>query len=346
MSVAKMETESSPIPKYKRKDFQSDQDVRWCPGCGDYAILAVVQKVLSDLPVRREDHVFISGIGCSSRFPYYMNTYGFHTIHGRAPAFASGVKATNPNLHTWLVTGDGDALSIGGNHIIHLLRRNLNINILLFNNRIYGLTKGQYSPTSEVGKRTKSSPMGSLDYPFNPLAVALGANASFVARTVDTDAKHLSEVLMAAWEHPGTSFVEIYQNCLIFNDGAFDTVVDKGTRDDNQLRLEAGEKMVFGAARNRGVIRRDGELQVATIGQDGVTLDDVVVHDPGAQNPGTAFQLAWFDVPNQPVPMGVLRRTIRPTYEQMMHKQLDQARAKNPPNLEALLNSGYTWTVE
>lgn len=335
----------SAIPKYKKSDFATDQDVRWCPGCGDYAILAAVQKAMATLPVRKEDHVFISGIGCSSRFPYYMNTYGFHTIHGRAPAFASGLKAANPNLHVWIVTGDGDSLSIGGNHLIHLLRRNFNVTVLLFNNRIYGLTKGQYSPTSEVGKRTKSTPMGSLDHPFNPLSVALGADATFVARSFDVDAKHLTAMLQASWEHKGASFLEIFQNCNIFNDGAFFDVTDKANRAAAQLRLEAGKPMLFDGG-TRGIVFRDGRPEVVTVGEGGVSIDEVAVHDPTDPSPSRAFALAQLKQPSHPVPMGVLRSVERPTYDEALTAQIDEAKAAKAADLHALLHSGYTWTVE
>lgn len=333
------------IPKYKKADFATDQDVRWCPGCGDYAILAAVQRMLATLGVRREDHAFISGIGCSSRFPYYMNTYGFHTIHGRAPALASGLKAANPNMHVWIVTGDGDSLSIGGNHLIHLLRRNFNVTILLFNNQIYGLTKGQYSPTSEVGKVTKSTPMGSLDHPFNPLALAMGAGASFVARSYDVDAKHLISTLQTAWEHKGTGFVEILQNCNIFNDGAFHEMTDKPNRGLAQLRLEHGKRMLFNGD-TQGVIFDGTGARVATIGQDGVTEADITVHDAHDENPARAFALAHLVLPDFPAPFGVLRQIERPCYEDTMVAQIDAAKKAKPADLHKLLNSGYTWTVE
>ena len=331
-------------PRYTKADFTSDQDVRWCPGCGDYAILAAMQKLLSTLPVRREDHVFISGIGCSSRFPYYVNTYGFHTIHGRAPAIASGLKAANPNLKVWVVTGDGDGLSIGGNHLIHALRRNFDLNILLFNNRIYGLTKGQYSPTSELGKKTKSTPMGSLDYPFNPLSVAIGAAASFVARSMDVDAKHLGDTVLAAFNHKGTAFVEIFQNCNIFNDKAFVHFTEKEVRDDKQLRLEHGKKMLF-AGGTKGIVRRDEKLAVATLGVDG-SLDDVLVHDAHDADPSKAFALAQLESPAFPVAMGVLRAVERPTYEDMMTAQIAEAKKRKAPDLRKLMHAGYTWTVK
>jgi 2-oxoglutarate ferredoxin oxidoreductase subunit beta len=333
-----------PVPSYTKDDFATDQDPRWCPGCGDYAILATVQKALAELPVRREDHVFISGIGCSSRFPYYMNTYGFHTIHGRAPALASGVKITNPNLHVWIVTGDGDGLSIGGNHLIHLLRRNFNVTVLLFNNRIYGLTKGQYSPTSEVGKRTKSSPSGSIDHPLSPIPLALGSGATFVARSYDIDGKHLSQVVRAAWEHQGTSFVEIFQNCNIFNDGAFVSLTDKSGRDAAQLRLEHGKPMVFDGGR-RGIVFRDGRPTVVTVGEGGVPLDAIAVHDANDPDPSRAFALGSFQAPDFPTPFGVMRAISRPVYEELLHAQIADAEKKKPADLRALLNAGYTWTV-
>ncbi len=346
MSISNDSTGSEQeIPKYKRTDFSTDQDVRWCPGCGDYAILAAVQRLMPDLPVRKEDHVFISGIGCSSRFPYYMNTYGFHTIHGRAPAFASGLKGANPNAHVWVITGDGDALSIGGNHLIHLLRRNFNVTVLLFNNRIYGLTKGQYSPTSEVGKRTKSSPMGSLDHPFNPMSVAIGAGATFVARSYDVDAKHLTKMLRAAWEHKGTGFIEIYQNCNIFNDKAFANITDKQVRAGGQLRLEDGEPLTFDGG-NKGIIFVDGRPTVGVVGENGVTADDFARHDTADPSPARAFSLAQLAPPDFPAPMGILRQVERDTYDDMMTAQVEEARAKKPADLKALLHAGYTWTVK
>ena len=341
MSVTNPTDTRGPIPSYKKGDFATDQDVRWCPGCGDYAILAAVQRMLPKLPVRREDHVFISGIGCSSRFPYYMNTYGFHTIHGRAPAIASGLKATNPNLHVWIITGDGDSLSIGGNHLAHLLRRNFNVTLLLFNNRIYGLTKGQYSPTSEVGKRTKSTPMGSLDYPFNPVSFAIGSGATFVGRSFDVDAKHLTEVLTAAWKHKGAGFVEIYQNCNIFNDGAFASVTDKAQRKQAQLRLEPGQPMIFDDGQ-RGVAFVDGKPQIVS-----ADADNVAVHDPSDPDPTRAFALSQLGLTAAtPTPMGVLRSVEKDCYEDLMTAQIAEAQAQKTPDLHSLLHSGYTWTVK
>jgi 2-oxoglutarate ferredoxin oxidoreductase subunit beta len=332
----------------KAKDFKTDQEVRWCPGCGDYAILAAVQGFMPELGVARENIVFVSGIGCSSRFPYYMNTYGMHSIHGRAPAIATGLSTSRPDLSVWVVTGDGDALSIGGNHLIHALRRNVNLKILLFNNRIYGLTKGQYSPTSELGKITKSTPMGSLDNPFNPISVALGAEATFVARTLDSDRKHLQSVLRAAADHPGTALIEIYQNCNIFNDGAFDVLKDADTRDDWTIRMEHGQPMRFGADGSKGVVRlADGTLGI----EENLAADDprVVVHDAHNENPAYAFALSRLQVvDSRYAPMGVFRSVDRPTYDRLMADQLDTAAAKAPGDddaLQSLLRGSDTWQV-
>jgi 2-oxoglutarate ferredoxin oxidoreductase subunit beta len=327
----------------KPKDFKTDQEVRWCPGCGDYAILAAVQAFMPQLGVPRENIVFISGIGCSSRFPYYMNTYGMHSIHGRAPAIATGLASSRPDLSVWVITGDGDALSIGGNHLIHALRRNVNLNILLFNNRIYGLTKGQYSPTSELGKITKSTPFGSLDNPFNPISVALGAEATFVARTLDSDRKHLTSVLRAAADHRGTSLVEIYQNCNIFNDGAFDVLKDASTRDDATIPLEHGQPLRFGSGK-AVVWGEHGSLQV----EDGVAEDDprVVVHDAHAEDPSYAFALSRLQ--GEHAPMGIYRDVTRPTYDEGLSAQLQQAAAREPGDgaaLDALLAGPDTWVV-
>jgi 2-oxoglutarate ferredoxin oxidoreductase subunit beta len=329
-----------------KKDFTSDQEVRWCPGCGDYSILAAVQSVLPTLGIPREKYAFISGIGCSSRFPYYMSTFGFHTIHGRAPAVATGVKLANPDLSVWVVTGDGDALSIGGNHLIHLLRRNVDLTVLLFNNRIYGLTKGQYSPTSEFGKKTKSSPYGSVDHPFNPLSLALGADATFVARTVDIYPKHLKEIIARAAAHRGSSFVEIYQNCNIFNDGAFKGMTDREIRNDAQIELVHGEPMLFGADRNKGLRFLDEGLEVVTVGENGVTADDILIHDELRERPSRAFQLSRMESPEFPVPLGVFRAVERPTFDAEMHAQMAAARAaEGEGDLQALLNEGDVWEV-
>src|SRR5450432_72111 len=326
-----------------KKDFETDQDVRWCPGCGDYSILANVQKIMPELGLPLEQIVWVSGIGCSSRFPYYMNTYGFHTIHGRAPAFATGIKIANPKLSVWLATGDGDGLSIGGNHLMHCLRRNVDVKILLFNNRIYGLTKGQYSPTSEVGKVTKSTPLGSLDFPFNPISLALGAEATFVARTIDSDRKHLTAVLRAATEHRGTSLVEIYQNCNIFNDDAFEVLKAPETRDDYLIRLEQGQPITFGLGGTRGVRRSaSGSLEVCA-GDDPAVL----VHDAHDDDPSLAFALSRITRPNLAMtPIGVFRDVARPVYDDQITEQLERAVAKNGAgDLAALLAGGDTWTI-
>jgi 2-oxoglutarate ferredoxin oxidoreductase subunit beta len=338
---------SEPI-KLTRKDFVSDQDVRWCPGCGDYAILAQVQKVMPELGVPRENICFISGIGCSSRFPYYMNTYGFHTIHGRAPAIATGLKMARPELQVWVVTGDGDGLSIGGNHLIHCLRRNVDLKILLFNNRIYGLTKGQYSPTSELGKKTKSTPLGSIDHPFTPLSVALGADATFVARTIDTEVHHLQYVLKRAAEHKGSAFVEIYQNCNVFNDGAFEYVADKENRADNQLVVEHGKPLVFGKERKRGVRLTPGALEpeLVTVGENGVTEADLLKHDEREHSGALAFLLSRLGPPDFPTVLGVVRAVERPAYDQLSIEQERATVAKRGEgDLRKLLQSGETWTV-
>ncbi|MEU6387305.1 2-oxoacid:ferredoxin oxidoreductase subunit beta [Streptomyces bauhiniae] len=333
--------------KQSMKDFKSDQEVRWCPGCGDYAILAAVQGFMPELGLARENIVFVSGIGCSSRFPYYMNTYGMHSIHGRAPAIATGLASSRRDLSVWVVTGDGDALSIGGNHLIHALRRNVNLKILLFNNRIYGLTKGQYSPTSELGKITKSTPMGSLDAPFNPVSLALGAEASFVARTIDSDRKHLTEVLRAAADHPGTALIEIYQNCNIYNDGAFDALKDKQRADEALIRLEHGQPVRFGADGSRGVVRdRTGELAVVTVTPDNEA--DLLVHDAHAASPTTAFALSRLADPDtlHHTPIGVFRAVDRPVYDSLMSEQLDTAiEQQGKGDLATLLAGGDTWTV-
>jgi 2-oxoglutarate/2-oxoacid ferredoxin oxidoreductase subunit beta len=332
------------------KDFKSDQEVRWCPGCGDYAILAAVQSFMPELGIPRERVVFISGIGCSSRFPYYMNTYGMHSIHGRAPAIATGLSVSRPDLSVWVVTGDGDALSIGGNHLIHALRRNVNLKILLFNNRIYGLTKGQYSPTSELGKITKSTPVGSADAPFNPLSLALGAEASFVARTIDSDRKHLTSVLRAASQHHGSAFIEIYQNCNIFNDGAFDTLKGPATRDDYLIRLEHGQPITFGGDGQWGVVHPPGGfgLEVRPTAETGP--DEIVVHDATVAEPAYAFALSRLPgLDLRHTPIGVFRAVDRPSYDALVRQQTRAAAAKQTGTPEAelasLLASGDTWTI-
>jgi 2-oxoglutarate ferredoxin oxidoreductase subunit beta len=333
--------------KLTRKDFMSDQEVRWCPGCGDYAILATVQRAFADMGMERENTVFVSGIGCAARFPYYMNTYGFHSIHGRAPAIALGVKLAKPELSVWIASGDGDALSIGGNHLIHMLRRNPDIKVLLFNNRIYGLTKGQFSPTSEVGKNTKSSPWGNIDGPLNPLSVALGANASFAARTVDRDPKHMLEVIKAANAHKGTSIIEILQNCNIFNDGTFENITGRSVKHDSQLLLEAGQPLIFGKERDKGIrVDKDGNPEVVQVGEGGVDPSELVLHDPMRSNPSYAFMLAHLDLPRFPVPLGILRAVERPVYEQSMHAQIQAAREKSGTgDLNKLIRGGDTWEV-
>jgi 2-oxoglutarate ferredoxin oxidoreductase subunit beta len=325
------------------KDFKTDQEVRWCPGCGDYAILAAVQGLMPTLGLARENIVFISGIGCSSRFPYYMNTYGMHSIHGRAPAIATGLAATRPELSVWVVTGDGDALSIGGNHLIHALRRNVNLKILLFNNRIYGLTKGQYSPTSEQGKITKSTPLGSLDAPFNPLSLALGAEASFLARSIDSDRKHLTEVLAAAATHTGTALIEIYQNCNIFNDGAFDPVKDPTDRETRLIRLRHGAPITAGDGRK--AVRTDTGAYTLTPPED---PRPAVIHDAHTPGPEHAFALTRLADPAtlDATPIGILRQTTRPTYDQQLNTQLTAAtHTTGPGNLTTLLTGNDTWTI-
>ncbi len=328
-----------------RKDFQSDQEVRWCPGCGDYAILKAVQSVFPELGIPREKFVVVSGIGCSSRFPYYMNTFGFHTIHGRAPAVATGLKVSRPDLEVWVATGDGDALSIGGNHFIHCLRRNVGIKVLLFNNRIYGLTKGQYSPTSEVGKRTASTPLGSVDHPFNPLALALGAGATFVARSVDIFQQHLVDTLTRAAAHQGTAFVEIYQNCNIFNDQAFAYMTDKDRRLNQVLYLEHGKPLVFGEGQSKGLRWRGSSLEVIELG-NGLGPEDCLVWDETAVEPGLAFQLAHLGPPF-PTPIGILRSQKRPVFEAAMLGQVQgEIERRGVGSLQDLLRAQDTWVVE
>ena len=336
-----------PPAKLTKQDFVSGQEVRWCPGCGDYSILNNVQKVMPELGIPREKIVFVSGIGCSSRFPYYMNTYGFHSIHGRAPAVATGIKAANPELSVWVITGDGDALSIGGNHFMHAIRRNLDINLILFNNRIYGLTKGQYSPTSEFGKKTKSTPMGTIDYPLNPLSMAIASEATFVASSVDIDVKHLSATIEAAARHKGISFVEVYQNCNIFNDGAFEYFTERSVRSDRMIYLEHGKPMIFGKDRNKGIRMKGAHPEVVTIGENGVTVDDQLVHDIHLKDPSVAFMLARMEYPDFPQPVGIFRAVERASYEDLMAGQIEASISKQGlGNLEKLINSGDTWVVE
>jgi 2-oxoglutarate ferredoxin oxidoreductase subunit beta len=330
-----------------RDDFVSDQEIRWCPGCGDYAILAAVQSVMPELGIPREKMVWVSGIGCSSRFPYYMNTYGVHGIHGRAPAIATGIATARPDLSVWVVTGDGDGLSIGGNHLIHALRRNVNLKILMFNNQIYGLTKGQYSPTSEAGKVTKSTPFGSLEHPFNPLSIALGAEASFVARTIDVDRKHLPEMVRRAAAHRGSAFIEIYQNCNIFNDGAFIALTGKEGKSQNRVYLEHGKPIRFGPNDENGVVMRsDGRCEIGKVADIGE--DKLLVHDEHRDNPSLAFALTRIaDGPTGPTPLGVFRDVQRPVYGDGMEMQLRRAsESQGPGDLTRLLGSGDTWSVE
>jgi 2-oxoglutarate ferredoxin oxidoreductase subunit beta len=324
----------------KAKDFKSDQEVRWCPGCGDYVVLNAMQSFLPSLGLKRENIVFISGIGCSSRFPYYMNTYGMHSIHGRAPAIATGLAVSRPDLSVWVVTGDGDALSIGGNHLIHALRRNVNLKILLFNNRIYGLTKGQYSPTSETGKLTKSTPMGSLDHPFNPLSLAIGAEATFVARTLDNDRAQLTSILTAAAQHRGSALVEIYQNCPIFNDGAFDVLKDAGEKEQRLIPLEDGQPVRFGADGELAVLRNEtGSLQVGPYDPE-----RVVVHDAGIEDPSYAFALSRLSTQDlSHTVTGIYRNVARPTYDDQTRAQVAAATA--PADLGSVLRGSDTWTV-
>ncbi len=337
------------LPVYTKKDFESGVDPRWCPGCGDFSIINQVQRLLPSVGVARENIVFISGIGCSSRFPYYMNNYGMHTLHGRAPSFASGLKLSRPELQVWVVTGDGDALAIGGNHFIHTMRRNLDIKMLMFNNRIYGLTKGQVSPTSELGKKTKTTPFGSADYPFNPPALALGAGATFVARSVDIEGAHLGMVLKGAAEHRGSTFIEIYQNCPVFNDGAYSFMTEKAVKAEAQLRMEEGKPLLFGKENKKG-IRFDpqtAELEVVTVGENGVAEKDILVHDPRREDPTIAFMLANLaNRPGFPTPVGIFRDVKLPTCDELNWKQIGAAKAKHGDlSVQDFLSTADTWTV-
>jgi 2-oxoglutarate ferredoxin oxidoreductase subunit beta len=336
-----------PLPVLKPADFASDQDVRWCPGCGDYSILAQMKKVMPQLGVPREKIVFVSGIGCSSRFPYYMNTYGMHSIHGRAPAIASGIKCVRPDLQVWVVTGDGDGLSIGGNHLMHAIRRNIDLNIVLFNNRIYGLTKGQYSPTSVLGQKTKSTPMGVIDNPLHPLSIAIGCEASFVARSIDTNIQHLEYVLKRAAEHKGSAFVEVYQNCNIFNDGAWDYAKDRETKADTTLELQHGKPLVFGKNKEKGIRLNGMDPEVVTLG-DGVSQDDLLFHDEKAAEPSLAYLLSRMRYEDGfPEPIGVFRAVDAPMYDKLINDQIAESTQKRGlGELDDLFNSGDTWTVE
>ena len=329
--------------KLTAKDFASDQDIRWCPGCGDYSILKQMQNILPETGIQREDLVFISGIGCSSRFPYYMNTYGMHSIHGRAPSIATGLKIANPNLSVWVITGDGDGLSIGGNHLIHLLRRNVDLNVLLFNNEIYGLTKGQYSPTSELGKNTKSSPLGSIDHPFNPIALALGADASFVARAMDRDPQHLRDILSQSHYHKGSSFIEVYQNCNVFNDGAFARYTDKASKPYQTIYLQEGQALVY--AEGKKGIRLDGLKPIPVDLEDGWSVDDLMVHD--SSDPTKAYILSRMFDEDLPRPFGVFYKEDRFSYEQALHEQIQTAIEKQGPgDLDKIIRGKNSWTVE
>ncbi len=341
-----MSTETS-LPVLKAADFASDQEVRWCPGCGDYSILAQMKKMLPTMGIPREQTVFISGIGCSSRFPYYMNTYGMHSIHGRAPAIATGLKTARPDLFVWVITGDGDALSIGGNHLMHAIRRNLDINIVLFNNRIYGLTKGQYSPTSPLGKVTKSTPFGAVDNPIHPISIAVGCEATFVARSIDVNIKHLGMVLKRASEHKGTSFVEVYQNCNVFNDGAFEYATNRESKTETVLELEHGKPLIFGKDRNKGIRLNGMDPEVVELGK-GITEDDLLFHDEKSAEPSLAYLLSRMRHPDGfPEPIGVFRAVDRPRYDEEVDKQIAAAREKlGEGDLDTLFGAGETWTVE
>ncbi len=335
------------LPVLTPKDFASDQELRWCPRCGDYSILAQMKKVLPTLGIAKENFVFVSGIGCSSRFPYYMNTYGFHGIHGRAPAIATGVKVSRPDLQLWVITGDGDSLSIGGNHLMHAIRRNIDLNIVLFNNQIYGLTKGQYSPTSPLGQRTKSSPMGSVDNPLSPLCVAIGSEATFVARSVDVDIKHLTMVLERAAHHKGTSFIEVYQDCNVFNSNAFYYASKKGVKEDNIVYLEHGKPLIYGKSKDKGIRVNEGNRPEVVDMGSGISEDDLLFHDEEMTEPSLAFMLARMRHPEFPEPMGIFRCVDRPVYDEEVQKQVDLAiEQQGAGDLEALFSSGDTWTVE
>ncbi len=340
-----MSTDTS-LPILKASDFASDQEVRWCPGCGDYSILAQIKKILPTINVPRENTVFVSGIGCSSRFPYYMNTYGVHSIHGRAPAVATGIKTARPELNVWVITGDGDALSIGGNHLIHAIRRNLDINIILFNNQIYGLTKGQYSPTSPLGKVTKSTPMGAVDNPLHPLSIAIGCEGTFIARSIDVHTKHLSNVLSRAANHKGTAFVEVYQNCMVFNDEAFEYATERDTKFDTILELEHGKPLIFGKNRDKGIRLNGMDPEVVQLGK-GISEDDLLFHDEKAAEPSLAYLLSRMSQPDFPEPIGVFRAVDRPRYEEEVDEQIEMAREQQGDgNLDTLFQTGDTWIVE
>ena len=340
-----MAATATALPTLTAKDLATDQEVRWCPGCGDYSILAQMRKALTGVGVKKENMAFVSGIGCSSRFPYYMNTYGFHTIHGRAPTFATGLRLANPDLQIWMVTGDGDGLSIGGNHLLHVIRRNIDIKILLFNNEIYGLTKGQYSPTSRMGTKTKTSPTGSMEQPSRPLTVALAAEGTFIARTVDVDVQHLTMVLQRAAAHKGTAFVEIYQNCKIFNDGVFDYATDKSVKADNILYLEHGKPMIFGKNRDKGIRLNGLRPEVVEVGKD-CGPDDLLMHDESCADPTLAFLLSRMTGPDFPEPVGVIRNVRKPCYEELLAAATQAEIAKKGKGTTAdLFKAEDIWTV-
>lgn len=335
----------TPPEAFTKDDFVSGQEVRWCPGCGDYAILATAQRTLAKFDTPRENYVFVSGIGCSSRFPYYMNTYGFHTIHGRAPTIASGLKCINPDLSIWVITGDGDGLSIGGNHLIHCMRRNVDLNILLVNNQIYGLTKGQYSPTSQMGKVTKSTPSGSIDYPINALCVAIASESTFIARTVDTDPKHMSYVFERAMAHKGVSFIEIYQNCIIFNDKTFAPVTGRETKEDRMVFLEHGKPLIFGKKRDKAVRLNHLKPEIVDYTED-MDTSKLLIHDEKNSTSHYAYLLTQMTYPEMPVPFGVIRAIKKPTYDEMLDHQVEEAKkAKPTADLKDLIYGGSTWTV-
>ncbi len=345
MNKPEVPPETAQPHPYTKRDFVSDQTVRWCPGCGDYAILDAVQKVFATLQVPKENYVIVSGIGCSSRFPYYMNTYGFHTIHGRAPAVATGLKIARPELSVWVVTGDGDALSIGGNHILHAMRRNVDIKVLLFNNKVYGLTKGQYSPTSEPGMKSKTSPFGSVDRPVRPVSVALAAEATFVARSLDVYGDHLREILTRAAAHQGSAFIEILQNCPIFNDGAFGAASNRKLRDDNIVKLEHGQPLVFGKHHDKGIRLNGFDPEVVSLDEGDVKTGDLLHHNESDTNPSLAHALAQLSPPDFPTPLGVFRALEAESYERAVHRQIAASRSEPMATLDELLHQGDTWKV-
>lgn len=334
------------IPTYTRKDFVSNQEVKWCAGCGDFSILSAVQNALPELGISKEKFVFVSGIGCSSRFPYYVDTYGFHGIHGRAAAIASGVKLANPDLSVWMMTGDGDSMAIGGNHFIHLLRRNIDINIIMFNNQIYGLTKGQYSPTTPLGQKTKTSPFGTIEHPFKPGELVMGAAGTFFARATDTNPKQMKEIFVEAAKHKGASMVEVLQNCVIFNDKTHNEITNKETRDDNQIYLKHGEKMIFGKEKDKGLVLDGLKLKAVTIGKDGYTMDDILVHDAYSKDDTMAYLLSRMTLPEYPIAVGVIRSYQTEVYDELMVKQIEEVKSISKiKNMTDLINSGNTFTL-